>query len=320
MSRYGKTSDLVAKLFGVNLGVFSGTTFGENTANRDAFLDSCLLEADSLVDEFCQENYTPLQNRFEAVSGDGSTSLVLKHTPITDVQRVTVTYDPLGLTNRIDAPIQRLDPDSGLLVIKPTFAVQGAIPVFGGAAAYNYAFAPGRLNVWAQYRSGFSQVGNNVGMDVIPTLWCPRVANVWTDASYAYFDCAQPYGPYSAGEKLNTITNHKMLKGGVDDSSHWTMVSSSQLKCAIADYSAGSIYLLCYVPLEICSSATEWATARALVSLGTKSHKGSSGGGKSWKAGPFGEDFGDYQYAGHVKEMQQSAQDKLRRFRRVSVC
>lgn len=314
MPRYAHVNELKARLHGVRLDVLTDTRWGGSTANLDRLLTADLDGAEAWVDQYTGRDFTPLAKRMDVISGKGRPRLMLKHFPIIDILQVDVKYDPLSSGTTFGPDALRVDQETGIISLRPSFAVQG--PMGGSINQYQRAFATGDHNIVVQYRSGFVQVGDNVGLAVLATLGVQRIGTITTVSSAKVFTCAEPYANCNEGALLSTRPPLAMLKNGVDDSANWTMIDSRSLSIPTASYSAMATYLFAYVPAAIGGAAVEWAAGSVLSHKGTKDHPGSAGGAVSVSAGPFKEDYGEMQYAGQIKEMQTEAKGLLQPYRR----
>jgi hypothetical protein len=312
MPRYAHVNDLKERLHGVNLESLRTTRWGGSTDNLDKLLTADLEGAESWVDSHTERDFTPLAKRLDVISGTGRPRLMLRHFPIVDILQVDVKYDPLSAGTTFGADAIRVDGETGIISLRPSFAVQG--PMGGMVNQYKQAFARGDHNVVVQYRSGFVQAGDNVGLTALSSLGVQRIGTITTVGATKVFTCAEPYALCAEGLLLSTRPPLVMLKDGVDDSANWTMLTSRTLSILTSAYSATATYLFAYVPQAIGGAAVEWAAATVLTHKGTKDHPGSAGGAVSASAGPFKEDYGEYQYAGQCKDMQEEAKRLLKPF------
>ena len=314
MPRYAHVNELRARLHGVNLESLLTTRWGGSTTNLDRLLTADLEGAEAWVDQYTERDFTPLAKRMDVISGTGRPRLMLRHFPIVDVLQVDVKYDPLSSGITFGADALRVDQETGILSLRPSFAAQG----LGGMMVNTYrnAFARGDHNVAVQYRSGYAQIGDNVGLTALAAQYVQRIGTITTVGSTKVFTCAEPYALCDEGQLLSTRPPLAMLKNGVDNSDKWTMVDSRRLSIVTTDYDASATYLFAYVPAAVGGATIEWAAATLLTHKGTKDHPGSAGGATSVSAGPFKEDYGEFQYAGQVKDMQEEAKGLLQPFRR----
>lgn len=316
MARYAHINELKARLMGVKLDVLLDTRFGGSTVNLERQLTMDVEGAEAWVDQYTERDFTPLAKRMDVISGRGQPRLMLRHFPLVDVLQIDVKYDPLSLGHTFGSDSVRMDRESGVVSLKPSFVAQGPWPLVGSGDVYQNAFSRGMHNVIVQYRSGYIQVGDNIGLTSLANLGIERVGTITTSGSNKIFTCAEPYALCNEAELLSTRSPLCMLKDGVDDSANWTMVNSRQLSIATASYTATATYLFCYVPAPVGEATVNIAAASLLTHKGTKDHTGSAGGATSVSAGPFKEDYGEFQYAGQVKEMQAEAKALLQPYRR----
>lgn len=310
MARYVYTDELSDVLASFNLAALS-----TDSAIVNEYLDEDIAIGESTVDALCGREFTPLAQHVHVVSGRGSTVLRLPNTPVFDVQSVQVGVDGVGIGYAINGSDVRVNRRSGSISVRDNMSVTGATPL----AAMSY-FPRGDNNIVVSYRTSYAQVGDNIGTTALAAAAIHDVAAVTTDASYAYIALARPMSGWKkdGSRTLDSIAPTKMLKapaGGtaVDDSSHWTMLTPSRLRCAIANYSATAQYTLCYVPHAIGQAALLLAACETMRKRSIRDAAGSGGGSTLRVAGPFQESYGQgYQYKGQIDAFTERAMSLIK--------
>lgn len=318
MGRYAHVQEVIDDLVGVDLSVFKVATEGDSQTQLEHLLEDYLLEGEEWVDMFTQRTFTPLHSRVEVISGQGAVALVLEDAPLFDVTRIDVRYDPLSITHVFEPTGLRLQRQTGMVSIKPSFALQGAWPL-GLANQYQYIFPRGFNNIVATYRTGHAVVGSNIAAATIAEAGWYDVATITTDASYAYFTTPRPFSGAYPNATLATYGHNFMLKDGVDNSSTWTILNSRRLRCAIGSYSASAFYTFAYVPAAIGQAAVDIALAHTLARKGEKDYNGSSGGAVKITVPGFSEEFDGMQYSGAIRERMNHATELLRGYKKFLI-
>ncbi|MFB3910432.1 MAG: hypothetical protein ACE15D_18740 [Candidatus Eisenbacteria bacterium] len=316
MGRLAHVDELLAQLHGVNLDVLRWTGFGDSDAQLRELLEGEILEAEAWAEDYCNRSFTPLASHVDILSGRGQDTIRLRHVPIVDVQQLEIRSDAISDPRAFTEAGLRIRKDLGTVAIKPGPYLPYAMP-FGSRGIF--AFPRGEGNIVVQYRTGWVQIGDNVAVSTLADAGHADVAHVHTDATYAWFDCPKSFALAKAGQLVSTRPPLQVLKNGVDDSATWTMVSSRQLRCPIASYTATATYLFAYVPAAVGQAVAKAAAACVLKRKGTVDHPSSAQGATSLGSGPWREDYGEYQFAGHVKAFEADAEALLRNFRRGSV-
>ncbi len=316
MGRFAQADEVVAQIYGANLDGFRWTGDADSDVLRNALIEGEIQEAEAWVESFIQANVTPLAQRVEVMNGKGTAQIRLAEMPIVDVQQVQVRLDIQADPRTYAATDLRIDKCLGIVSVKPGIFISQVSPFTQGSP---YWFPRGTQNIVVNYRTGYAVIGNNVALATLTDEGYPDVAQVTTDASYAYFTAPRPFSSYAKGSTLSVRGAQVMLKDAVDVSSQWTMRSPTQLRCAIADYSSSAKFVLVYVPSAIGAAVVKSTAAGVLVRKGVQAVPGSANGATSLSAGGFSENYGEMQYAGQVKQWLTDAQDLLRPYRRMHV-
>lgn len=309
MGNLAQVDELLALLRGVGLDVLKRTDVGDSTAARDALLEGEILEAESWAEGFAGRRLIPMSQVLDVVSGRQTPMIRLTQRPILVVDSLVIQLDPLQFGQRTFSESQlRVDKAKGLVSIKQNAFLAIGLP----SIVY---FPHGSSNIQVLYRTGWGVIGNNMSSETIMTEGYPEVAMVYTSGDYTYFRCPRPYSAFKSGELLSARGAQVMLRDGVDVSSLWSMSDNRTLQIASTSYAAASKYVFAYVPAAIGQAVVKAAAAGVMTRKGAQSDPGSSDGVTSRQIGPFGEDYGEMQYAGQIKRWMQDAQDLLQPYR-----
>lgn len=317
MSRYAALDELTDLLTSVNL-----LALGADAAAQAPYLTEDLEAGESAVEVLCGRAFVPCTQRVHVAHGRNQSEIRLPEVPVFDVQAVQVGVDGGGTGFTIQPTDLRLDRRSGRISIRSTVTISGVAPL--ACMAY---FPRGDNNLVVTYRTGYAAIGSNVGASALATAAFPDVATVSTDASYAYFDLPHATALWKKSADATVATRaplqmQKTLAGATtatDDSANWTLISPRRLRCPIASYTATAQYVFCYVPHAIGQAALQLAVCETLRKKSIRDAAGSAGGIISRSAGPFKEDYGEFQYAAQIKTFTAQAQTLLRPYVRAVV-
>lgn len=310
MSRYAALDELTDLLTSVNL-----LALGADAAAQAPYLTEDLEAGESAVEAFCGRTFVPCAQAVHVVGGRNQSQIRLPGSPVFDVLAVQVGVDGGGTGFTINPSDLRLDRKAGRISLRSTLTISGVAPLM--TMAY---FPQGDNNVVVTYRTGWAAIGSNVGASALATAAFPDVATVSTDASYAYFDLPaatalwKKDGAATVAQRAPLVM-WKTASGSstaTDDSTNWTLITPRRLRCLIASYTASAQYVFAYVPHAVGQAALQFAACETLRKKSIRDAAGSAGGVLSRTAGPFKEDYGDFQYAKQIAAFTERAQALLR--------
>ena len=312
MSKYARVSELQQQLAGVDL-----TAFGPDQPSQNAVLLGEMQSADLWAEDFVNRSFVPAFERYDTISGTGTSYLVPRRSPVLRVLQIYIKYDPLAMAQTLDPTFLRVDRGSGLISIKPTFApIGGAVSGFGWN--FRFLFPVGLNNIELHYWTGYGMQGSNYIYTIDKEEPQPEIMAVSTVADPVVFTTPVSFGAASPGPL--SATPNRMFKDWIDDTANWTVVDRNTLTVPRSQYNSASSYVLGYVPAPVEEAVVLHSLAHVLNRLGMATlSPTSAGGATARKAMGYSENYGPRQFDKQIQMYDEHAREMLNPFRCINL-